>query len=663
MGLVAPPAGTGMVRRVRGIAIVVAIVVVLLAIGFGLAQARHAAVRRDLDARRVPPRPRHPHHRARRDGAARQTQAERGAGEGLSRARRRVASGRRPCRSHRSRAATTTSCSTWTAACGSATSRPSGRPTRSPRCASRARASRSSPTTGATAPRSRCASSGASGSRPRVEEVVTVGGALQFHLAERYGHDRARPSSSARQRSSPRRARGAADRERHGVRVPGRGRRRRRARRLRLRGAARGRAGRDRGAPSWWRRRATPSSPCPTVPGPVPAPCSRRSRPPRASWRRTSASRRRRSSTLRWTGSGRAARSRRRPARDRPGGRARAPGSTARSCSPARRRRCRRTAPTGAIAVRDSLADLVLRLACRSVPRRSAPHREPERRRRPGAARSCPRVEAALRGHGTEFRSSDDRASTTRRSSPAARSRPGDVAVAMGGDGLAGAVAGALRGSQGTLGRAPRRARQRLRAQARHPARRPRGRARSLARGERAHRRRRRGRRPHVPRHRVSFGFDSDVHGSRTTTRSRSARLVYLYATLRALARVEAGPLRARRRRRRAATVRRLLRRRRATPASTAAGCTSRPTPSSTTACSTSSHRATSRKRALPARPAARLQRHARARSGRRPSLHGARGRLRRRPPVPVYADGDPIADLPATIRVVPGRAAGAGAA
>ncbi len=38
MGLVAPPAGTGMVKRVRGIAIIVAIVVLLLAIGFGLAK-------------------------------------------------------------------------------------------------------------------------------------------------------------------------------------------------------------------------------------------------------------------------------------------------------------------------------------------------------------------------------------------------------------------------------------------------------------------------------------------------------------------------------------------------------------------------------------------------------------------------------------------------
>src|SRR5690349_704615 len=38
MGLVAPPAGTGIVKRVRGILIIVAIVIVLLAIGFGLAK-------------------------------------------------------------------------------------------------------------------------------------------------------------------------------------------------------------------------------------------------------------------------------------------------------------------------------------------------------------------------------------------------------------------------------------------------------------------------------------------------------------------------------------------------------------------------------------------------------------------------------------------------
>src|SRR5215216_5433530 len=38
MGLIAPPAGTGVIRRVRGIAIILAIVIVLLAIGFGVAK-------------------------------------------------------------------------------------------------------------------------------------------------------------------------------------------------------------------------------------------------------------------------------------------------------------------------------------------------------------------------------------------------------------------------------------------------------------------------------------------------------------------------------------------------------------------------------------------------------------------------------------------------
>jgi hypothetical protein len=38
MGLVAPPAGTGILRRMRGIAIIIAIVIVLVAVGFGLAK-------------------------------------------------------------------------------------------------------------------------------------------------------------------------------------------------------------------------------------------------------------------------------------------------------------------------------------------------------------------------------------------------------------------------------------------------------------------------------------------------------------------------------------------------------------------------------------------------------------------------------------------------
>ena len=37
MGLIAPPKGTGIVRRARGVAIILAIVIVLLAVGFGVA--------------------------------------------------------------------------------------------------------------------------------------------------------------------------------------------------------------------------------------------------------------------------------------------------------------------------------------------------------------------------------------------------------------------------------------------------------------------------------------------------------------------------------------------------------------------------------------------------------------------------------------------------
>jgi hypothetical protein len=37
MGLIAPPAGTGAIARVRGILILLALVVVLLLVGFGLA--------------------------------------------------------------------------------------------------------------------------------------------------------------------------------------------------------------------------------------------------------------------------------------------------------------------------------------------------------------------------------------------------------------------------------------------------------------------------------------------------------------------------------------------------------------------------------------------------------------------------------------------------
>ena len=71
------------------------------------------------------------------------------------------------------------------------------------------------------------------------------------------------------------------------------------------------------------------------------------------------------------------------------------------------------------------------------------------------AARVLPGVEAALRGHGLPFRvdrtTSMDHARALAREALAA----GELAVAMGGDGLTGAVAGELRGTDGVLGVLP----------------------------------------------------------------------------------------------------------------------------------------------------------------------------------------------------------------
>src|SRR3954452_13368477 len=70
-------------------------------------------------------------------------------------------------------------------------------------------------------------------------------------------------------------------------------------------------------------------------------------------------------------------------------------------------------------------------------------------------ARLLPAVEAALRGHGLAFRvertHSIEHARELARSALAA----GEVAAAMGGDGLLGAVAGELRGTDGVLGVLP----------------------------------------------------------------------------------------------------------------------------------------------------------------------------------------------------------------
>ncbi len=199
------------------------------------------------------------------------------------------------------------------------------------------------------------------GFQASAEEVVTVGGALQFHLAERYGHDRAaavvvgsRSLHRHVEQAGLRIVNDTAFASRAEVVVVGR------ARRLRLRGAARGRPGRDEG------RDGGGGGARPLLPharrarGPAAEPSSRRWRRPRGWSRRTSASRRRRSSTPRSTGSGRAGRSSSATAWTPTWRPRRTPGSTGRSCSPARRAALQGHSAEGAVVVRESLADLVL---------------------------------------------------------------------------------------------------------------------------------------------------------------------------------------------------------------------------------------------------------------------------------------------------------------
>jgi YegS/Rv2252/BmrU family lipid kinase len=71
------------------------------------------------------------------------------------------------------------------------------------------------------------------------------------------------------------------------------------------------------------------------------------------------------------------------------------------------------------------------------------------------AARLLPRVEAALRGHGLAFRVERTRSLEHARELARAARDAGEVAAGFGGDGLVGAVAGELNGDTGTLGVLP----------------------------------------------------------------------------------------------------------------------------------------------------------------------------------------------------------------
>ena len=162
-----------------------------------------------------------------------------------------------------------------------------------------------------------------------------------------------------------------------------------------------------------------------------------------------------------------------------------------------------------------------------------------------------------------------------------------------------------------------------------------------------------------LPRASSAPGFDSDCQEIANATRLPLGKLVYVYATLRALRAWQPAALgghgRRRAPRRSPATPSRWP-----TPACSAAGCGSCPTRRSTTACSTSCSPGD--------RPSARylrglaegVQGHPRRRARASTSCAAREVTFAADRPFTAYADGDPIADLPATVRVLPGRAAGA---
>ena len=187
-----------------------------------------------------------------------------------------------------------------------------------------------------------------------------------------------------------------------------------------------------------------------------------------------------------------------------------------------------------------------------------------------------PAVEEALRGHGVEFTVQQTTGIEHAQALARGAVQAGDVAVSYGGDGLAGAVAHALRGSQGTLGLLPG------------------GRGNDFARklgipldAREACAVLARGDERTVDVAEVdgrtflgiaSFGIDTEVQDIANATTRLNGQAVYLYATLRALAAWKARP---------AASSPSTAASRagspatpspRATPASTAAGCVSRRT-------------------------------------------------------------------------------------
>ena len=235
----------------------------------------------------------------------------------------------------------------------------------------------------------------------------------------------------------------------------------------------------------------------------------------------------------------------------------------------------------------------------------------------------------------------------------------GEIPVVMSGDGLIGQVGGALAGHRDAAGHHPRRARQRPRPRARDPDRRrtPRWRCSPAAHGG------------EIDVGEVngssflciaSCGFDSDANRIANEAKLVKGNLVYAYAALRALVAWKPATFTLDARRRAHASCA-ATRSPPPTARPTAAACSSPRTPSSTTACSTSSRSRRRRQAPLPPQaPAEGLQGRATSSCPRSDVARAAEVRIEADRPFAVYADGDHLADLPAT-RARPARRRSAG--
>ena len=269
------------------------------------------------------------------------------------------------------------------------------------------------------------------------------------------------------------------------------------------------------------------------------------------------------------------------------------------------------------------------------------------------AARALPgRRGPPARPRASASRSTPPATSTTRASSPSAAAQRGRVVVTLSGDGMLGAVAGALRDVPGAVvgvlpgGRGNDFARVvgiPLDAEAACDVIAD-GVARPIDLGLA-------GEHPYIGI--ASVGFDSEANRIANAAPARLGQLVYLYGALRALATWKHAELH-RRGRRRAHRSSRAGASPPPTRRPTAAACSSRPTPSSTTAPSTSSTASARARRPSCASCCPRCSRASTSTS--RASTCCAAPRCASTPtgPFMVYADGDPVGELPMTFRALP---------